>query len=57
MLKHELDLPVNAAFEKTILMLYFSDKRESILDKISNDTKNTVNYVYSKISELYRSSQ
>lgn len=53
MIKHELSLPANAAFEKTILMLYFSDNREVILEKISDETKKAVNYVYSKIDELH----
>ncbi len=57
MIKQELSLPANAAFEKTILMLYFSDKRKEIVGKISNDTKKAVKHVYTKINELYQSSQ
>lgn len=57
MIKQELSLPTNAAFEKTILMLYFSDKRKEIMDKVSDDTKKAVQYVYTKINELYQSSQ
>ena len=56
MIKQELGLPSNAAFEKTILMLYFSPKRKEIMDKISDDTKKTVKYVYTKINELYQNS-
>ncbi len=57
MIKQELELPSNAAFEKTILMLYFSPKRKEIMNKISDDTKKTVKYVYTKINELYQNSQ
>lgn len=56
MIKQELGLPTNAAFEKTILMLYFSDKRKEIVDKISDETKKAVAHVYSKINELYQNS-
>jgi hypothetical protein len=56
MIKQELGLPTNAAFEKTILMLYFSDKRKKIVDKISDETKKAVAHVYSKINELYQNS-
>ena len=56
MIKQELGLPTNAAFEKTILMLYFSDKRKEIVDKISDETKQAVAHVYSKINELYQNS-
>jgi hypothetical protein len=56
MIKQELGIPTNTAFEKTVLMLYFSEKRKEIVDKISDDTKKTVKYVYTKINELYQSS-
>ena len=51
MIRKELGIPTNTAFEKTILMLYFSDKRKDIVSKISKETKKTVAYVYEKIKE------
>ncbi len=53
MIKHELGIPTNTAFEKTILMLYFSDKRKEILSKISDETRKAIAHVYAKINELY----
>jgi len=53
MIKKELNLPINVAFEKTILMLYFSDKRNEIISKISENTKKAISYVTTRISELY----
>jgi predicted ATP-binding protein involved in virulence len=53
MIRQELGIPTNTAFEKTVLMLYFSDKRKEIVDKISDDTKKAAKYVYTKINELY----
>ena len=55
MIKQELGIPTNTAFEKTILMLYFSEKRSEILKKISDETRQAVNHVYAKINELYQS--
>lgn len=52
MIRQELDIPANTAFEKTILMLYFSDKRKDIISKISSETKKAVIYVYKKIKEV-----
>ena len=51
MIRKELEIPINTAFEKTILMLYFSDKKKDIVSKISNETKKAVVYVYKKIKE------
>jgi len=52
-IKQELGIPTNTAFERTILMLYFSDKRKDIIGKISDETRKAVAYVYTKINELY----
>jgi hypothetical protein len=57
MIKQELGISTNTAFEKIILMMYFSDKRKEIVGKISDDTKKAVKHVYTKINELYQSSQ
>lgn len=53
MIKKELNLPANTAFEKAILLLYFSDRRNEIINKISEDTKKAMNHVVMKINELY----
>ena len=53
MIRHELEIPTNTAFEKTILMLYFSDKRKNIVNKISSETKKAVVYVFKKIKEAH----
>ena len=57
MIKQELGVPINTAFERTVLMLYFSDKRKEIFGKISDVTKKAIKHVYTKINELYQSSQ
>lgn len=57
MIKQELGIPTNTAFERTILMLYFSDKRKEIVAKISDNTKKAIKHVCTKINELYQSSQ
>ncbi len=54
MIKQELGIATNTAFEKTILMLYFNEKRSEILKKISNETRQAVNHVYDKINALYQ---
>ena len=55
MIRQELNIPANTAFEKTILMLYFSDNKKSIVNKISNETKKAVAYVYKKVKEAQSS--
>ncbi len=54
MIKQELGIPTNTAFEKTVLMLYFSDRRKEIVNKISEETKRAVAHVYDKINALYQ---
>lgn len=53
MIRQELSVPANTAFEKTILLLYFSEKRSEILRKISDDTKKAVKHVFDKLEETY----
>ena len=55
MIRQELVIPANTAFEKTILMLYFSDNRKAIVNKISSETKKAVAHVYKKIKETQSS--
>ena len=55
MIRQELVIPANTAFEKSILMLYFSDNRKVIVNKISNETKKAVAHVYKKIKETQSS--
>jgi hypothetical protein len=55
MIKQELGIPPNTSFEKTILMFYFSDKKNEILKKISPETSKAINHVYDEISKLYTS--
>lgn len=55
MIRQELNIPANTAFEKTILMLYFSDNRKNIVNKISDETKKAVAHVYKKVKEAQNS--
>lgn len=51
MIRRELGIPANTKFEKTIMLLYFSERRIEILKKVSDETRDAVSYVYSKIAE------
>ena len=53
MCEQEPGIPTNTAFERTILMLYFTENRKEILSKISNEARQAVAYIYTKINELY----
>ena len=55
MIREDLGLRPNTGFEKTILMLYFSDRdgRERIISKISKETKKAVEHAYTKIQNIF----
>jgi hypothetical protein len=39
LIRSELGIPTNTSFERTILALFYSNKKESILKKLSQETK------------------
>jgi len=51
LIKEELSLPHNTSFEKTIMLLYYSDRKQEVLSKISDKTTSAVAHIYQKIQE------
>ncbi len=49
LIRTELNIPQNTDFNKTIIGLYFSDEKERILKKISNNTKNNFKEVLNEL--------
>jgi predicted ATP-dependent endonuclease of OLD family len=46
MIRQELEIPANAAFERTILSLYYSGQKKKILKKVSQKTRDNFSHVF-----------
>lgn len=49
LIRTELGIPSNTNFNKTIIALYFSDKKDDILNKLSENTKNNFKEVFDEL--------
>ncbi len=54
LIKRELSLPKNVAFEKVILYLFYSSSRDKMLNKISESTKQRLFHVYHNLLKSLR---